>query len=373
MSLIIGGDVRPSKQNSVLFENGDVRSLLGDELLALLTEAEHVVVNLELPLCNALHPIKKCGPAFAAPVDCVNGLKAAHIDAVSLANNHIMDQGEDGLRSTMKALNENEVAYFSAGEELSSARKPFFIDACGRRFGFIACTEHEFSCAEENIAGANPFDPLTIFDDVADAKSRCDMLVVLYHGGKELYRYPSPRLRKVCRRFAEKGADLVLCQHCHCIGCAENYSGATIVYGTGNFLFDGVVNEYTQNGLLVAIDDEGKIDFKPITVCGHGVKAASAEEAAEIMKGFAERSRQIAEEGFVEKTYRAFAEEQKYGILTCFYGKESFVFRALNRLSHNRLRARTIRKKYGESGLLRIECEAWSELSAAVLKNEIGN
>ena len=75
--------------------------------------------------------------------------------------------------------------------------------------------------------------------------------------------------------------------------------------------------------------------------------------------------------------YRAFAEEQKYGILTCFYGKESFVFRALNRLSHNRLRARTIRKKYGESGLLRlydlIECEAWSELSAAVLKNEIGN
>lgn len=94
------------------------------------------------------------------------------------------------------------------------------------------------------------------------------------------------------------------------------------------------------------------------------------------MKGFAERSRQIAEEGFVEKSYKEYASEQKYGVITDFYGRESFIFKVLNRLSGNRLRDRAKRRKYGEAGLLRIrnliECETWRELSIEVLKNEIG-
>ena len=39
------------------------------------------------------------------------------------------------------------------------------------------------------------------------------------------------------------GADVVLCQHSHCIGCYEQYEGAHILYGQGNFHFCGFTNE----------------------------------------------------------------------------------------------------------------------------------
>lgn len=80
------------------------------------------------------------------------------------------------------------------------------------------CTENEFSSATMHSAGANPFDVLESFDDVQALKEHCDYVVVLYHGGKEFYRYPSPMLQRYCRKFIEKGASLVLCQHSHCIG-----------------------------------------------------------------------------------------------------------------------------------------------------------
>lgn len=61
---------------------------------------------------------------------------------------------------------------------------------------------------------------------------------MLYHGGKEYYRYSSPNLQKTCRKMTEKGADLVLCQHSHCIGSYEEYNDSTILYGQGNFIFN---------------------------------------------------------------------------------------------------------------------------------------
>lgn len=72
----------------------------------------------------------------------------------------------------------------------------------------------------------------------------CDYTIVLYHGGKEHYRFPSPNLQKYCRKFIEKGANIVICQHSHCIGCEENYKNGKIIYGQGNFLFDDSDDEY---------------------------------------------------------------------------------------------------------------------------------
>ena len=95
-------------------------------------------------------------------------------------------------------------------------------------------------------------------------KAQCDYAIVLYHGGKEYYRYPSPNLQKTCRKLVEKGADLVICQHSHCIGCEEKYQDGTIVYGQGNFLFDHGDNEYWNTSLLVQIKDDGQINYVPL-------------------------------------------------------------------------------------------------------------
>lgn len=52
------------------------------------------------------------------------------------------------------------------------------------------CAEHEFTIATENTPGANPFDPLESLDHIQELKSKCDFVLVLYHGEKAHYRYP---------------------------------------------------------------------------------------------------------------------------------------------------------------------------------------
>ena len=89
------------------------------------------------------------------------------------------------------------------------------------KIGIYCCAENEFSIATSQKAGANPFDSLQSFDDVYWLKKKVDFLVVLYHGGIEHYRYPSPNLQRVFRKFADVGADIVIGQHSHCIGCMD--------------------------------------------------------------------------------------------------------------------------------------------------------
>ncbi len=141
--------------------------------------------------------------------------------------------------------------------------------------------------ADEKTSGANLFAPLESMEHILNLKNVCDYVIVLYHGGKEHYRYPSPQLQKICRKMAEKGADLVICQHSHCIGCMEKYNNATIVYGQGNFIFAGADDEYWNTSLLITVDtdSENSVSFIYRYVgIGASVRHANGAEAYKITK-----------------------------------------------------------------------------------------
>ena len=92
--LIIGADIVPVEKNIHIFESGDAEKLVDKRLFEELKNADYRVFNLEVPLTDEPNPIKKCGPNLIAPVKTVNGIKALNPDLLTLANNHIMDQGE---------------------------------------------------------------------------------------------------------------------------------------------------------------------------------------------------------------------------------------------------------------------------------------
>ena len=120
----------------------------------------------------------------------------------------------------------------------------------------MAVSEHEFTIASENSAGANSFDPLDSLDQISNLKKEVDYLIILYHGGKEYYRFPTPYLQRVCRKIVDKGANLVVCQHSHCIGAFEDYKNSKIIYGQGNFIFDRedrINKDCSQTSLLIEI------------------------------------------------------------------------------------------------------------------------
>lgn len=123
------------------------------------------------------------------------------------------------------------------------------------------------------MPGANPFDFLESLDHISNLKQKCDYVIALYHGGKEHYQYLSPNLQKVCRKIIEKGADLIICQHSHCIGCYGRYNNTIIIYGQGNFIFDRPKNEYWMASLLVKVifNDGIDVEYIPIVKNRNGI------------------------------------------------------------------------------------------------------
>lgn len=372
MKIIIGADVVPTKSNIDLFSKGDGSALIGKDLMSLIQASDFTVANLEVPLTDKESPIHKCGPCLIAPVSTINGYKKVGIDILTLANNHILDQGEEGLKSTISVLDKNDIQHIGAGGNLAEACKPYIFECKGKKIGIYTCTEHEFSIATENSAGANPFDPLESFDHVLELKKQCDYVIVLYHGGKEHYRYPTPNLQKVCRKFVDKGADLVVCQHSHCIGCEEKWKSGLIVYGQGNFIFDYSSSEYWQTSMLIEINDDFTISYIPIVKKQETVAMASEEQAKTIMEDFYARSKQILIPGEINKLFDAYSESMKNMYLARMTGKDSFVFRVCNKLTGHRLSKGAFDRRYSKDALKAlqnsIECESHREIFLRVIE-----
>lgn len=375
MEILIGADLVPTQSNWKEFAAGDIRSLLGDELCSLLAGADFRVFNLEAPLTDEEHPIAKCGPNLRIPTDTAPGLKAIGVDLVTIANNHILDQGEQGILSTISTLRSCGIACIGAGLTPQEAAKPYILEKDGMRVGFYPCAEHEFSIVTEKSAGANPFDPLWSLDHIQELKAQCDYVIVLYHGGKEEYRYPSPELQKVCRRIAEKGADLVLCQHSHCVGCREEWNGSTIVYGQGNFLFDICDTEEYQTGILVKLDISSgthQVDYIPVVKTGPFVRLAGREARAQILDAFYARSESIKAVGAVEALYQRYACESVLEYYGRSLGRKRYVlFRLADMLCFGKLRNRCYTDADSLALINTLTCEAHRELYAAALNSRI--
>ena len=313
MDIIIAGDLVPTESNMEEFATGDIDRLLGEKLRCEWEKARIKIFNLEVPLADMLNPIAKRGPNLSAHEKTIVGIKALNPSLVTLANNHILDQGDEGLYSTINILKTNGIPYVGAGKDINEARKPYFFDELGYRIGVYACCEHEFSVSNEKKPGANPFDPFESLDHIVEAKSNSDYLIVLFHGGKELYQFPTPGLQKICRKMVEKGADLVICQHSHCIGCLEKFRDSTIIYGQGNFLFDYSDSEYWSTSLLVCVDFDNKerISFIPIVKIKNGVRIPKERETITILGQFEERSNMIIRPGFIEENFGAIVQQEK--------------------------------------------------------------
>ena len=362
MRIIIGADFVPSESNIPEFIAADTDALVGPELKEILAAADYRIFNLEIALADKDSPIKKGGPNFRAPTECINAYKALGVDMLGIANNHVLDHGYDGLVSTIAAVDGAGIARVGGGMSYAEARAPKIVEVCGKKIGVYACCEHEFSWAQDYGYGANGFDPLESLDDIVEAKKLCDYLIVLYHGGKEHYRYPSPRLRKVCRKIAEKGGDLVLCQHTHCIGTAEDYKGSRIVYGQGNFVFVKDKQEFPfegwYTGLLVAgdITDEGvKYEYIPYEMTNKGVVLSNDPS---LVGGLYTRSEEVVDDVVMAKKYAEFAA----GMIGSRY---------IKRLSGNPDDVEYIKTR-GKTLFHYIECEAHYEAIHTGIKYTLG-
>ncbi len=308
MKILIGADTVPTAQTEQYFVNGDAEALFGD-LCGIAAQADRIILNLECTLTNADTAIAKFGPNLKCDPRCTNGLKAFGVTDVLLSNNHTFDFGCKGLRDTVAALDAAEIPYAGIGENDTDSRKPYFFTEGGKKIGIVNVCEHEYTYALPNRMGANPFDPFLTMQDIREAKKQCDYLIVIYHGGKEHCKYPSPRLYNLAHEMVYCGADVVIAQHSHCIGCYEQFEGAHIVYGQGNFNFawPDIAEEGWHYALLIElnIDDGIGIRFIPIVETETGCDLAADDFAAKIMADFEARNASLKDGTWIDG-WRAF-------------------------------------------------------------------
>ncbi|MBQ3124771.1 MAG: CapA family protein [Clostridia bacterium] len=299
MKTLLLGDLSPTQVTEPFFQNGDTQALLSDAV-SLFDGNDFILVNLECALTDCEQEIKKIGPALKSGKGTATTLKKLNVDCCGLSNNHIFDFGKKGVQDTIEALSDVGIAYTGFGDSYEDSRKNHIVKKDGERVCVIAVCEHEYSFALPDRMGSRPFDEYNTIEDIRAAKVENDRVIVTYHGGKEYCRYPSPRLHKACRAMIRAGADVVLCQHSHCIGCYEEYEGGHILYGQGNFHFVKPAGINTPEGwessLAVKYDTKtNEIEFIPmVTYENKGMTLAKGEEKDNILKAFEARNAELA-------------------------------------------------------------------------------
>lgn len=320
MKNLFFGDVCATDSTRKLFERCDHETLFGG-LHKIFEASDFTMVNLECALTDSDRPIEKIGPPLKSPLSTAKLLRKAGVHACGLSNNHIFDYGKKGMEDTFGALEGAKLLWTGFGMNETDARKNLYFEKNGERIAVIAVCEREYNYALLNRMGTRLYDCYDTIEDIQAAKFLADRVIVLYHGGKEHCRYPSPRLRKLCRAMAKSGADLILCQHSHCIGCYEEFEGCNILYGQGNFHFvretERIPKESSEEmwntSLAVQYDTErNEIEWIPVKIdpSTHGAVLSDDDEKAQILRAFERRSQELKTDAWLDG-WRMFCDNVK--------------------------------------------------------------
>jgi poly-gamma-glutamate synthesis protein (capsule biosynthesis protein) len=238
-------------------------------------------VNLEVVLTTAPHPAEKL-VALKADPHLATIIRELGIDVMTVANNHGMDYGAEGLRECLGALDKAGILHCGGGENLSQSLEPALQEINGCKIAYIGVTTTlpNGSGAGKNrpgmapvrvftkyvidtvtldeTPGMSPFAETTTYAEdqrhllkaIQDARDKADLVVVAIHWGvpygwvaqsqDEIAGYQQP----LAHAMVDAGASAIFGHHPHVVHGVEFYKSAPIFYSLGNFLFHNVLLEH---------------------------------------------------------------------------------------------------------------------------------
>lgn len=268
-ALVFTGDIGFDRY---MYKKWEDENLISDEILSFLHSADHVVANVEGPVAPAAPNTTKDGAQqllHTIDPEAVTVLNKMHADIWNICNNHIMDAGEFGIKSTLEIAKENGVQTIGAGMDICEARKPVILDEAGGIGMFGVGYQRACRKADENKAGCYSWSDLDeIQKTINEIKEKCRWCVVVAHAGEEFTPLPSPYTRERYHLYLEMGADIVVSHHPHVPMNYETVGDKVIFYSLGNFIFDTDYqrSQYgTEKGLLVKINfTENDFTWEPM-------------------------------------------------------------------------------------------------------------
>jgi poly-gamma-glutamate synthesis protein (capsule biosynthesis protein) len=259
VTVLVSGDVTLGYHYEEYVDEQVKKGKPRDEMLAwgfdkvrhLTTKADLYVVNLECPFTEKGEKIPK-NFNFRARPELVAALVSGGVDVVSLANNHLVDYGPEGLFDTINTLDTHGIVHFGAARTLAEARAPAIVEKNGIKIAFLGyfflgdrnIEPPQVIATEDQPGVAGHFNDVNALKamleaDIRAAKQQADLVIPFFHWGREGRGQPEPYQQEVGRFAIDVGAAAVLGSHPHVLQGVEVYKGAPILYSLGNFVFGG--------------------------------------------------------------------------------------------------------------------------------------
>lgn len=305
MELTVVGDVVVSG-----LPRRSARHRPGDSAFDLLKSGDLTIGNLEVPLTDGGQRAEKL-VAMRAPTSGAAELAEMGFDLVSLAMNHALDYGIEGMRDTVEALDAAGVQHAGFGESLAEAtsarevtvgegRLAFLSFCAALPLGYNATAERagigairvrqsfEFDTGfMDETPGTPPFvhstahepDVVRAEESIRSAKARNDVVVVALHWGVPFPYLPTSQgplaqyQQPLARRLIDAGADLIIGHHPHCLHPVEFYEHGLILYSTGNFVFDWC-DGWNPGSMVAAEDAHPAAPYQPALMKGPWYESA---------------------------------------------------------------------------------------------------
>lgn len=257
-----------------------------------LKNADLVFGNLETPITQGAE-IPDFEMIFRSNPGTEQALKQAGFSVLSLANNHIPNFGEKGLKDTFNYLDNAGIKYVGAGNNEQEANQPIYIEKNGIKFAFLAYNDTDvvpaFYEASNNRAGTAFMRIDKMTEAVKEVKQKSDFVIVSMHSGTEYTDKPNDSQINFAHAAIDAGANLVIGHHPHVVQTLEKYKGKFIFYSLGNFVFDQPQKQETKEGLAIKVyfekDEINKISLLPVVMENLAQpRTADTGEAEKILK-----------------------------------------------------------------------------------------
>lgn len=351
------------------------QSVWGDSL-DLLKSAAMRIINLECPLTTRGRPIPKSGPHLRASPLTANSLAYASIDVVTLANNHTMDYGSEGLDDTLHACRSRGIRTVGAGASLEAAREVLYTRVGDTEVAVVNLCENEWSAAQDGQPGANGMDVVEDYYCIRRAAQRANVVLVVVHGGHEGYHYPSPRMVRQYRFYVDAGATAVVGHHAHCVCGYEVYRTRPIFYGLGNLLFPSArESPEWYEGIFVVLEMTGtggiSWEVVPYEQCrsgSSGIRLCGADERVQFHERLRRLNAVIANPPQLEDCWQEFLQSRRPYYLTQMTIKHRVMQRVLSKLG---VVERLMPLEFVRSIVDILRCEAHRDACIAVLECEL--
>ncbi|MEU3135450.1 CapA family protein [Streptomyces sp. NPDC006854] len=293
-TLLAAGDVLP--HSSVIDRAAADAGGAGYDFAPMLAGVAPVVSGADLAFCHMETVYGKKGgpytgyPSFKSPPEIATALRTTGFDSCSTASNHTLDDGAEGVRRTLDALDGAGIRHAGSARSAAEAARPTILPA-GPEKGAAKVAHLAYTYGTNDIPlpadrpwTVNVTDEQKIIEEARAARrAGADVVVLSVHWGTEWQDEPDARQQELAERLTastDRGRpdiDLVVGTHAHVPQAYEKVNGTWVVYGMGDQIAGAMINYEDAQDPRGNQSSMGRFTFAPPAKPGERWKVTKAE------------------------------------------------------------------------------------------------